>query len=60
MFLFLVSLGLVVSLPMRDGNSPQEGYRHKGCLVVSLPMRDGNRELILKALQEYLKLLAYL
>ncbi len=34
--------GLVVSLPMRDGNSARRPERREVVIVVSLPMRDGN------------------
>ena len=33
---------IVVSLPMRDGNSPADMARWLDIAVVSLPMRDGN------------------
>ncbi len=39
-----ISLGTVVSLPMRDGNTPQVERILGPVSVVSLPMRDGNRQ----------------
>ncbi len=37
-------MGLVVSLPMRDGNGVGRERSVMGGAVVSLPMRDGNWE----------------
>ena len=42
MFLPAFLTRVVVSLPMRDGNSEGLGFNIDPDLVVSLPMRDGN------------------
>ena len=41
-FAFFLALCRVVSLPMRDGNSPDKLSNLMNKAVVSLPMRDGN------------------